>query len=71
MDEYTLKLDAPWEEVKDMLQEVNTDLTDEDLLLEPGGDRQLLERLSAKMGKDPLAVKAWIESVSSNRGLAY
>ncbi|HEY1115509.1 MAG TPA: hypothetical protein VGE66_18205 [Chitinophagaceae bacterium] len=70
MDTYTLKLDAPWEEVKEMLKEVNLELTDEDLHLEPNGDRELLERLSRKMNKDVFAVKAWIESVSSNRGLA-
>ena len=71
MDDYTLKLDAPWEEVKELLKEVNTDLTDEDLDYKPGGDKEFLERLSAKMGKDPFAVKAWVESVSSNKGLAY
>jgi hypothetical protein len=71
MDDYRLKLDAPWDEVKDMLQEINMDLTDEDLRYEPNHDRELLERVARKVGKDVLAVKAWIESVSSNRGLAY
>ena len=71
MDTYTLKLEAPWEEVKEMLKEVNTDLTDQDLEYEPGGERELLERLANKMNKDVSYVKDWIESVSSNRGLAY
>ena len=71
MDTYKLKLAAPWEEVKEMLKEVNTDLTDEDLEYEPGTDRELLERLANKMNKDVEYVKDWIESVSSNRGLAY
>ena len=71
MDTYKLKLAAPWEEVKEMLKEVNTDLTDEDLEYEPGRDRELLERLANKMNKDVAYVKDWIESVSSNRGLAY
>lgn len=70
MDTYTLKLDSSWEETKEMLKEANLELTDEDLDLEPNGDRELLERLARKMNKDVFAVKAWIESVSYNRGLA-
>lgn len=70
MDTYTLKLDAPWEDTKEMLKEANLELTDEDLEREPNGDRELLERLAQKMNKDVFAVKAWIESVSSNSGLA-
>lgn len=71
MDTYTLKLDQPWEEVKEMLKEINLELTDEDLEYAPDRERELLERLSAKMGRDVPSVKAWIESVSYNRGLAY
>jgi len=71
MDTYKLKLEAPWEEVKEMLKEINTDLTDQDLEYEPNGDRELLERLARKMNKDVSYVKDWIESVSSNKGLAY
>lgn len=71
MDNYTLKLEAPWEEVKEMLKEINTDLTDEDLEYEPGHEKEMLEGLAKKMDKDVPAVKAWIESVSSNKGLAY
>jgi hypothetical protein len=71
MNEYQLKLEAPWEEVKEMLQEINTDLTDEDLRYERGNEKELLERVSRKMGKSVPEVKGWIESVSHNRGLAY
>ena len=70
MDTYTLKLQAPWEEVKELLKEVNTDLTDEDLEYGPNGERALIERLAKKMNKSEHYVKDWIESVSSNRGLA-
>ena len=70
MESYKLNLEAPWDEVKEMLKEVNMELTDEDLELGPGGEKEMLERVAAKMGKDVRAVKAWIESVSSNRGLA-
>jgi len=70
MREYELKIEAPWSEVKDMLQEINTDLTDEDLRYERGREKELLERLSRKMNKSEAQVKAWIESVSHNSGLA-
>ena len=71
MDSYQLKLEAPWDEVKEMLQEINPDLTDEDLQYEVGGEKELLQRIAGKIDKDIFAVKAWIESVSHNRGLAY
>ena len=70
MDNYQLKLESPWEEVKEQLKEVNNALTDEDLEYEPGQERQLLERLGQKLGKSALDVKAWIESVSYNKGIA-
>ena len=70
MDNYELKLEAPWAEVKEMLKEVNMELTDEDLELQPGGEKELLERLSGKMNKSVPEVKAWIESVSFNKGIA-
>jgi hypothetical protein len=70
MDSYQLKLEAPWPEVKEMLKEVNIELTDEDLELKPGGEKELLERLSRKMNKSVPEVKTWIESVSFNKGIA-
>jgi DNA-binding transcriptional regulator GbsR (MarR family) len=71
MESYHLKLEAPWSEVKDMLQEINPELNDEDLQYEAGNEKELLERISAKINKDLPSVKAWIESVSHNKGLAY
>lgn len=71
MNENELKLEAPWEEVKEMLQEINVHLTDEDLTYERGKENQLLERLSQKLNKSVPEVKCWIESVSHNKGLAY
>ncbi|HYF31666.1 MAG TPA: general stress protein CsbD [Chitinophagaceae bacterium] len=71
MDRYELKLEAPWPEVKNMLQEINMDLTDEDLSYEPGKETELLKRLSRKLNKSIPEVKGWIESVSHNKGLAY
>jgi hypothetical protein len=71
MNEYELKLEAPWSEVKDMIQEINVDLTDEDLNYERGQEKEMLERVSRKLGKSIPDTKGWIESVSHNRGLAY
>jgi hypothetical protein len=65
-----LKLSAPWPEVKEKLKEVNADLTDEDLIYEPGQENALLERLAKKMNKDVPWVKGWIESVSFTDGIA-
>jgi hypothetical protein len=70
MDDYKLNLESPWEEVKEMLQEVNMSLTDEDLAYEPGREKELLERLSRKLNKSVPQVKGWVESVSHNKGLA-
>ena len=71
MDDYSLQLEAPWHDVKGMLQEINSDLSDEDLRYEKGEEKQLLERISRKLNKPIPEVKAWIESVSHNKGLAY
>ena len=66
----TLKLEAPWDEVKEKLKEVNTSLTDEDLAYQPGQEKVLLERLSGKMNRGEEDIRKWIESVSANKGKA-
>ncbi|HMR91438.1 MAG TPA: hypothetical protein PKC69_03960 [Chitinophagaceae bacterium] len=50
MDNYQLKLEAPWETVKEKLKEINYELTDEDLVYTPGEESLLLERLASRMG---------------------
>ena len=70
MENLRLNLHAPWAEVRELIKESNMDLTDEDLDYEPGRDQELLERLGSKLGKDKMQVKALIESISSNRGIA-
>lgn len=70
MDNYQLKLESPWEEVKERIKEVNLEITDEDLVYAPGKEKELLERLSKKMHKDIEEVKGWVESVSANKGKA-
>lgn len=71
MEDYTLKLEAPWEEVKAMLLELNRSLDESDLKLEKGKEKEMLERVADKLNKSVSDAKAWIESVSHNKGLAY
>jgi hypothetical protein len=70
MEPIALHLESPWHEVKERIKETHPELTDEDLNYQPGKENILLERLSKKMGKDIPTVKAWIESVSYNNGVA-
>lgn len=70
METYQLKLQKPWERVKETLKEINVDLTDEDLAYQPGQEEQLLERLEKKMKKSKAEIKGLIESVSANKGKA-
>lgn len=70
MEIYQLKLQKPWERVKEALKEINVELTDDDLVYEPGQEEQLLERLEKKMKKSKAEIKALIESVSANKGKA-
>jgi len=63
-------LEAPWEEVKEKMKENNINLTDEDLVYEPGKEEELLTRLAAKMNRTPQQVKDLVESISYNKGLA-
>ena len=65
-----LKLEEPWPEVKEKLQEVNLELTDEDLNYVPGQAQIMLEHLAGKMNRSVEDVKGWIESVSFNKGKA-
>ena len=52
MMENELKLEAPWDDVKELLKEVNYHPTDEDLDYEPGRPEEL---------------RRWIEGVSHNK----
>ena len=70
MADYQLKLQKPWDEVKEDLKETNIELTDEDLDYQPGKEEQLLERLEKKMKLSKERVKELIESISYNEGKA-
>ncbi|HEX7844311.1 MAG TPA: general stress protein CsbD [Chitinophagaceae bacterium] len=65
-----LKLERPWTEVKEMLKEANVDLTDEDLVYQPGEAEKLLTRLGSKMHRSKDEIRAWIESASYTDGKA-
>ncbi len=70
MGTYQLKLQKPWEEVKEDLKETNIELTDDDLQYQPGEEDQLLGRLEKKLNLSKQRVKELIESISSNEGKA-
>ncbi len=64
-----LKLEAPWDEVKEKLKEVNPDLTEEDLEYS-GDDDALIKNIAKKMNRSEAETRGWIESVSFNNGKA-
>jgi uncharacterized protein YjbJ (UPF0337 family) len=66
----TLKLGSDWEEVKSKIKERNISITDEDLQYEEGKEDELIERLSRKLNSSREDTKAFIESISENKGLA-
>jgi len=70
MEDSRLRLHAPWLDVKEQMKEHNMELTDEDLEYEPGHEEELFSRLASKLGASRAQIKALIESISSNRGMA-
>ncbi len=70
METNQLKLQKPWERVKETLKEINVELTDDDLAYQPGQEDQLLERLEKKMKRSKADIRALIESISANNGKA-
>ncbi|HEY5773126.1 MAG TPA: hypothetical protein VIS75_10875 [Chitinophagaceae bacterium] len=65
-----LKLQAPWEKVKERMKENDINLTDEDLEYIPGKEEELIQRLQKIMNRSRDQVVAYIESISSNEDLA-
>ena len=70
MNQPTIHLHAPWEEVREKIKERNLELTDADLDYQPGREAELLNRLTGKLGKTADEVRAYIESISANRDMA-
>ena len=65
-----IKLEAPWDVVRERMKESNINLTDADLVYEPGKEDELLSRLEKIMNKSRPEIIAYIESISSNKDLA-
>jgi uncharacterized protein YjbJ (UPF0337 family) len=61
---------SSWDEVKEKIKEINSGITDSDLVLNHGNEEELFENLSKKLNKSKEEVKAWIESVSYNKSIA-
>ena len=66
MDDYSLKLEAPWDEVKEMLEEINVNLTDEDLRYEKGKEKDLQ---AGPVPTEPRGshVANWLECIRSRQ----
>jgi len=65
-----LRLEAPWEEVKERMKDNDVHLTDDDLEYIPGREDELLQRLEKKMNRSREQIIAYIESISSNKDLS-
>jgi len=65
-----LRLQSPWETVKERMKENDINLTDADLEYEPGKEEELIQRLEKLMNKPRQQVIAYIESISANEGMA-
>lgn len=65
-----LKLEAPWEEVKERMKDNDINLTDADLEYIPGQEEDLLRRLEEVMNKPRHQIIAYIESISANKDLS-
>jgi hypothetical protein len=65
-----LRLEVPWEIVKERMKENDINLTDEDLQSMPGKEEELIQRLAKIMNKSHDQVVAYIESISSNEDRA-
>lgn len=59
-----LRITKPWDQVKEQLKEQHTDLSDDDLAPGPSNEKQLLERISIRIGRTKEETAAWINSVA-------
>lgn len=69
-EKFILHLHSSWEDVKEKMKENDHRLTDKDLEYTVGNEEELIKRLEKVMGKTKGQVIAYIESISSNSGLA-
>jgi len=63
MEDWKLKLNGNWNEIKGKMKQAHGDLTDDDLERQEGNDDEFLGRLQKKMGKTKDQVIDWIQSL--------
>ena len=63
MEDWQLKLNGSWNEVKGKMKQAYADLTDDDLKNEEGKDDEFVGRLQQKLGKTKNEVINWIQSL--------
>ncbi len=63
MEDWKLKLQGNWNEVKGKMKQAYADLTDDDLKKEEGKDDEFVGRLQQKLGKTKDEVINWIQKL--------
>ena len=63
MEDWKLKLDGKWNEMKGKMKQEYGNLTDDDLKREQGKDDEFVGRLEKKLGKTKDEVINWIQNL--------
>lgn len=63
MEDWKLKLDGKWTEIKGKMKQAYGNLTDDDLKREQGKDDEWIGRLEKKLGKTKEEVISWIQKL--------
>jgi uncharacterized protein YjbJ (UPF0337 family) len=63
MEDWQLKLQGNWNEVKGKMKKAYADLTDDDLKRDEGKDDEFVGRVQQKLGKTKDEVIKWIQSL--------
>lgn len=63
MEDWKLKLQGNWNEMKGKMKQAYADLTDDDLKRDEGKDDELIGRLQQKLGKTKDEVIHWIQNL--------
>ncbi|MEP6628219.1 MAG: CsbD family protein [Ginsengibacter sp.] len=63
MEDWQLKLQGNWNEVKGKMKQAYADLTDDDLKRDEGKDDEFVGRVQQKLGKTKDEVIKWIQGL--------
>jgi len=63
MEDWKLKLNGNWNEMKGKMKQVYANLTEDDLKREQGKDDEFVGRLEKKLGKTKAEVINWIQNL--------